>query len=183
MTKHISSILLVVCICIFAHAQTPYDSFAPETSRPILTSEALSKEKCAQDFSSDTTLLVAMIDTQQERILLVDMSDGSIVAYAPLTDNKSHWLSPDPMLDKYPQISPYDPWHRRRLYPAEFRSQPGGQERRQRRLLHRPEKGAAGHRIEDAGWPYPHLAQHHPGNPGADRLQQSGNRQETLRSA
>ena len=73
----------------------------------MLTSEALSREKCAQDFSSDTTLLVAMIDTQQERILLVDMSDGSIVAYALLTDNKSHWLSPDPLSDKYPEISSY----------------------------------------------------------------------------
>ena len=105
---HVKLILLFsLCIWMSANAQTPYDSFAPETSRPILTSEALSKEKCAQDFSSDTTLLVAMIDTQQERILLVDMSDGSIVAYALLTDNKSHWLSPDPLLDKYPEISPY----------------------------------------------------------------------------
>ena len=85
---HVKLILLFsLCIWMSANAQTPYDSFAPETSRPILTSEALSKEKCAQDFSSDTTLLVAMIDTQQERILLVDMSDRSIVAYAPLTDN------------------------------------------------------------------------------------------------
>ena len=105
---HVKLILLFsLCIWLNAKAQTPYDSFAPETSRPILTSEALSREKCAQDFSLDTTLLVAMIDTQQERILLVDMSDRSIVAYAPLTDNKCHWLSPDPLLDKYPEISPY----------------------------------------------------------------------------
>ena len=83
-------LLLSLCIWMSANAQTPYDSFAPETSRPMLTSEALSKEICAQDFSSDTTLLVPMIDTQQERILLVDMSDGSIVAYAPLTNNKCH---------------------------------------------------------------------------------------------
>ena len=106
---HLLKLILLFSLCIWmsANAQTPYDSFAPETSRPILTSEALSREKCAQDFSSDTTLLVAMIDRQQERILLVDMSDGSIVAYAPLTDNKCHWLSPDPLLDKYPEISPY----------------------------------------------------------------------------
>jgi hypothetical protein len=37
----------------------------------------------------------------------MDMSNGSIVAYAPLTDNKCYWLSPDPLLDKYPQISSY----------------------------------------------------------------------------
>ena len=105
---HVKLILLLyLCIGLSANAQTPYDSFAPETSRPMLTSGALSREKCAQDFSSDTTLLVAMIDTQQERILLVNMSDGSIVAYALLTDNKSHWLSPDPLFDKYPSISPY----------------------------------------------------------------------------
>ena len=72
-------LLLSLCIWMSANAQTPYDSFAPETSRPILTSEALSREKCEQDFSSDTTLLVAMIDRQQERILLVDMSDGSLL--------------------------------------------------------------------------------------------------------
>ena len=106
---HLLKLILLFSLCIWmsANAQTPYDSFAPETSRPILTSEALSREKCAQDFSSDTTLFVAMIDTQQERILLMDMSNGSIVAYAPLTDNKSHWLSPDPLQDKYPEISPY----------------------------------------------------------------------------
>lgn len=106
---HLLKLILLFSLCIWmsANAQTPYDSFAPETSRPILTSEALSKEKCAQDFSSDTTLLVAMIDRQQERILLVDMSNGSIVAYAPLTDNKCHWLSVDPLADKYPYISPY----------------------------------------------------------------------------
>ena len=93
--------LLFFCIWMRANAQTPYDSFAPETSCPILDVEALSREKCAQDFSSDTTLLVAMIDRQQERILLVDMSDESIVAYAPLTDNKCHWLSPNPLLDNW----------------------------------------------------------------------------------
>ena len=103
----IFSLLLWNLCVIVTSAQTPYDSFAPETSCPILTSEALSREKCEQDFSLDTTLLVAMIDRQQERILLVDMSDRSIVAYAPLTDNKCHWLSPDPLLDKYPEISPY----------------------------------------------------------------------------
>ena len=106
---HLLKLILLLSLCIWmsAKAQTPYDSFAPETSHPMLTSEALSKEICAQDFSSDTTLLVAMIDTQQERILLVDMSVGSIVAYAPLTDNKCHWLSVDPLADKYPEISPY----------------------------------------------------------------------------
>lgn len=75
--------LLSLCIWMSAKAQTPYDSFAPETSRPMLTSEALSREKCAQDFSSDTTLFVVMIDThssQQKNTLLICVSRRVIVS-------------------------------------------------------------------------------------------------------
>ena len=34
--KHLLSILFLACVCAGSFAQTPYDSFAPETSRPIL---------------------------------------------------------------------------------------------------------------------------------------------------
>ena len=34
--KRVIAIFVLACICIGVYAQTPYDSFAPETSRPIL---------------------------------------------------------------------------------------------------------------------------------------------------
>ena len=107
MTKHISSILLVVCICIFAQAQTPYDSFAPHISRPILDVEAVSSHKAASHISQDTIFYKSVIDPHQGLILLTDVSSGKIIAYVPITDEIHKWLSPDPLLDKYPGISPY----------------------------------------------------------------------------
>ena len=107
MTKHISSILLVVCICIFAQAQTPYDSFAPHISRPILDVEAVSSHKAASHISQDTIFYKSVIDPHQGLILLTDVSSGKIIAYVPITDDIHKWLSPDPLLDKYPEISPY----------------------------------------------------------------------------
>ena len=107
MTKHISSILLVVCICIFAQAQTPYDSFAPHISRPILDVEAVSSHKAASHISQDTIFYKSIIDPHQGLILLTDVSSGKIIAYVPITDDIHKWLSPDPLSDKYPEISPY----------------------------------------------------------------------------
>ena len=107
MTKHISSILLVVCICIFAQAQTPYDFFAPHISRPILDVEAVSSHKAATHISQDTIFYKSVIDPHQGLILLTDVSSGKIIAYVPITDDIHKWLSPDPLLDKYPGISPY----------------------------------------------------------------------------
>lgn len=83
--KHIISIILFACICISAHAQTPYDSFAPETSRPILDMGA---DVCDSHDSPDTIRCAAVIDTS-------------------FTDDIRKWLSVDPLTDKYPGISPY----------------------------------------------------------------------------
>ena len=82
-----------------AIAQTPFDSFSPETSRPMLELEATP--------AVDMVLCAVIIDAQQERILLVDLSDGRIIASAPITDDIRKWLSVDPLADKYPNISPY----------------------------------------------------------------------------
>lgn len=102
--KHIISILLIACICIGVYAQTPYDSFAPETSRPLLDIGVV-----ASDFidSSDTILCVAVIDVQRQTLSLVSLPEGEILATSPITDDIRKWLSVDPLADKYPHISPY----------------------------------------------------------------------------
>lgn len=80
--RHLGYILLVVfsVLCIPANAQTPYDSFAPETSRPMLEIE---KTKSQTD------------------------SIPCVIVTRPLTDDVYKWLSVDPLADKYPNISPY----------------------------------------------------------------------------
>ena len=76
-------LFFIFCTCINIYAQTPYDSFSPATSRPILD-------------------VVQNIDTYKDSLRQTQMD-------APLatTDDVSKWLSPDPLSDKYPEISPY----------------------------------------------------------------------------
>ena len=79
-------------------AQTPYDSFAPEISRPMLDVEfirARDAYHAQQAITTDTLLYI------------VDMRDGSIIDTISLTDELRKWLSVDPLADKYPNISPY----------------------------------------------------------------------------
>ena len=77
------SILFLLCVYSHLYAQTPYDAFAPEMSRPILD-------------------VVQDMDTYKDSLQSSPMD-------APLatTDDVSKWLSPDPLCDKYPEISPY----------------------------------------------------------------------------
>ena len=77
------SILLLFCVYSHLYAQTPYDSFSPATSRPILD-------------------VVQNIDTYKDSLRQTQMD----IAIAT-TDDVSKWLSPDPLSDKYPEISPY----------------------------------------------------------------------------
>ena len=90
--------LLVPLWCLFSFAQTPYDSFAPEISRPMLDVEfirARDAYHAQQAITTDTLLYI------------VDMRDGSIIDTISLTDELRKWLSVDPLADKYPNISPY----------------------------------------------------------------------------
>ena len=77
------SLLLLCCIYSHLYAQTPYDSFSPATSRPILD-------------------VVQNLDANKDSLQLSPMA-------APLAtkNDVSKWLSPDPLSDKYPEISPY----------------------------------------------------------------------------
>lgn len=81
MKRHICISVIALFTCIQANAQTPYDSFAPETSRPILGI----LEKSSVDTINRTPTANAV----------------------PSTDNIRKWLSVDPLANKYPNISPY----------------------------------------------------------------------------
>lgn len=80
--RHLSYIVAFAfsVLCLSTYAQTPYDSFAPETSRPMLG--------------------IAEQEVQRDSILCV-------IVVTPLANNVRKWLSVDPMADKYPNISPY----------------------------------------------------------------------------
>ena len=98
--KHLLSILFLACVCVGSFAQTPYDSFAPETSRPML-------ELPEPEPSPDTLFCAMVADMSNQTLLLVDVSSREIIATAPITDDLRKWLSVDPLSDKYPGISPY----------------------------------------------------------------------------
>ena len=76
-------LFFIFCTCINIYAQTPYDSFSPATSRPILD-------------------VVQDMDTYKDSLQSSPM-DTTLVTQ----DDVSKWLSPDPLGDKYPEISPY----------------------------------------------------------------------------
>lgn len=100
--RHSIDILFVACVwCIYANAQTPFDSFAPEISRPILELDGSRSEQ------PDSILCTIVADMQCQMLLLMDVTDGEVIATAPITDDIRKWLSIDPLADKYPHISPY----------------------------------------------------------------------------
>ena len=100
--KHLIHTLLIIACAwgLRANAQTPYGSFAPETSRPMLG-------VAEQEVKTDSILCAVVTDTQHQMLLFVDVSNGQILAIAPITDDLCKWLSVDPLADKYPHISPY----------------------------------------------------------------------------
>jgi len=108
--KHIAHIVLLtmsLLLPITMKAQTPYDSFAPETSRPMLEADALNEELSHENHQADTILCAAVIDFQSQSLYLVSLADGTLLASAPLTDEVQKWLSVDPLVDKYIYASPY----------------------------------------------------------------------------
>lgn len=99
-------VLTIVSAFVFhAQAQTPYDSFAPECTRPMLGLDALHSMK--QESTPDTLFCIVALDMQQQVLLLINAEDGKIIAYTSLADNIHKWMSVDPLADKYPGVSPY----------------------------------------------------------------------------
>ena len=102
MMKHTFFSLIVTCaLAIPLNAQTPFDSFAPEATRPMLELEE------STNTTSDALLCAIVADMQSQMFLLVDISSGKIVATTSITDDIRKWLSVDPLVDKYPGVSPY----------------------------------------------------------------------------
>lgn len=97
----ICTLFIIACACVNKlYAQTPYDSFAPETSRPMLGIAETESQ-------TDSILCAVVADMQNQMLLFVDVLNGEVIAYAPITDDVHKWLSVDPLADKYPNISPY----------------------------------------------------------------------------
>lgn len=94
------ALITLLTFGIYASAQTPFDSFAPEVSKPIL-------ELREQVHNPDTLLCSIVADIPHQILLLVDVSTREVIATAPITDGISKWLSVDPLADNYPGISPY----------------------------------------------------------------------------
>ena len=87
MKSYTSILLLTLCLTgLSANAQTPFDSFAPETSRPMLGLDAI---------------------TARETLSQGNGFNDSITSTESSADDISKWLSVDPLADKYPNISPY----------------------------------------------------------------------------
>lgn len=109
--KRITYILLFASLLlpIALKAQTPYDSFAPETSRPMLEEDALYHQEATRSevHPADTLLCVAVVDMQHQTMLLVDIASERVIAVAPITDDLRKWLSVDPLVDKNIATSPY----------------------------------------------------------------------------
>ena len=102
--KHFIHTLLIIIACAWSvqiNAQTPFDSFAPEVSRPMLE---LDKPR---DKQPDSIVCAIVADLQGQMLLLVDISKGEVVSSAPITDDIRKWLSVDPLADEYPGVSPY----------------------------------------------------------------------------
>ena len=102
-------LLLFTAWTCLSFAQTPYDSFAPEATRPMLEVEALypNVESQTDLAAADTILCVAVIDLQRKVLMLVDLRSNTILGAAPLTDELQKWLSVDPLADKNISTSPY----------------------------------------------------------------------------
>ena len=94
-------------------AQTPYDSFSPETWQPMLDMGVFECEEETQvteqkePVAYDTILCAAVIDRHEQVLLLVDIESLAVVASAPLTDDLYKWISVDPLVDKNIATSPY----------------------------------------------------------------------------
>lgn len=85
-------------------AQTPYDSFAPEATRPMIVTPA---ERWMQKVLSDSMAYTIAVDTQSRTLYLINEQTDSLEAMIQVDQNIVMWLSVDPLADKYIDASPY----------------------------------------------------------------------------
>ena len=86
MKPHALILLLLSLLGADVNAQTPYDAFAPETSRPMFVLDDI---------------------TTREGSSQCNVINDSIWSTKSSADDISKWLSVDPLSDKYPSVSPY----------------------------------------------------------------------------
>ena len=86
MKPHALILLLLSLLGANVSAQTPYDAFAPETSRPMFVLDEI---------------------TTREGSSQCNVINDSIWSTKSSADDISKWLSVDPLSDKYPSVSPY----------------------------------------------------------------------------
>ena len=83
-------LLILIVWASLCFAQPPYDSFAPETSRLILDERAIEAEQEAErvkrESQMDTIVCAAVIDLENQVLVLVDVCDNTIIGAAPLTE-------------------------------------------------------------------------------------------------
>lgn len=70
-TEHIVSLWMMLFSSIAALGQTPFDAFAPETSRVILDADSIAAWKAQQ--KADTFYCAIVADLHKEELLLVDI--------------------------------------------------------------------------------------------------------------
>lgn len=87
-----------------ANAQTPYDSFAPEATRPMICTPA---ERWMQKVLSDSVTYTLAVDVQNRTLYLINEQTDSLVAVVQVDQNNVMWLSVDPLADKNISVSPY----------------------------------------------------------------------------
>ena len=91
MKRLIYTLLFFTCAwSLQLNAQTPFDSFAPETSRQILDERAIAAEQEAERVKRksqmDTIVCAAVIDMENQVLVLVDVCNNTIIGAAPLTE-------------------------------------------------------------------------------------------------
>ena len=94
--------IFVVLPVLMLSAQTPFDSFSPETSRVILDKDDMHAEQ-----QRDTTRCVLVADISNSRLLFIDVPTQISIGTVSMSNKPRRWLSVDPLADKNPSTSPY----------------------------------------------------------------------------
>lgn len=89
-------LLILIVWASLCYAQTPYDSFAPETSRQILDERAIAAEQEAErvkrESQMDTIVCAAVIDMENQVLLLVDVCDCVLLSHEYSDEDWEEWI-------------------------------------------------------------------------------------------
>ena len=103
--KYFFFLLCIAFPSLSISAQTPYDSFHPETSRPMLRLER--DTAWHQQIEDDNGSFLIVANHNSGIVMLYDLCGDSLVAVADINPDMLLWLSVDPLADKNIAESPY----------------------------------------------------------------------------